>query len=460
MASVTFVPSRIAAGDFVDVPVPGSGDNGKAVTYNHGTGLFVYTGFESSGAVSTHVGLANPHSQYLLASNYTAADVLAKLLTVDGSGSGLDADLLDGNSSAAFATAGHSHAIAHSSLTGLSNDDHTQYLLASGSRNGAATIVASGINATPLTLKMAASQTADGLRVADSNNADLVHIAASGRITTIDRIISGNNTSNELYNYDSSGRIDYGGGYGQVDTVGFIHVISNLASPFATNYFTGLNAIVVVDDSTTSGQSGYVYGVNGFVYVTSTATQSPSTVYGLSYGASNYSASASDIYGAYLYAVSAVGSAVGNMIGAYFSIDNGGAGAVGYGAGVQVDKPSTASGSYTLLVGVDVGDHSGISGATTKYAIRTQGGQVLHQAGSASVVPLVAQEAASQTADAVQTKNSSNTVQFAIGAGGKMKTNQATANTHTPSGATAKQLPIYDTAGTLLGYIPIYGSAW
>lgn len=109
MASVTFVPSRIAAGDFVDVPTPGSGDNGKALTYNHGTGLFVYTGFEASGAVSTHVGLANPHSQYLLASNYTAADVLAKLLTVDGSGSGLDADLLDGNSSAAFATAGHSH---------------------------------------------------------------------------------------------------------------------------------------------------------------------------------------------------------------------------------------------------------------------------------------------------------------------------------------------------------------
>ena len=109
MASVTFVPSRIAAGDFVDVPVPGSGDNGKAVTYNHGTGLFVYTGFEASGAVSTHVGLANPHSQYLLASSYTAADVFAKVLTLDGSGSGLDADLLDGNSSAAFATAGHTH---------------------------------------------------------------------------------------------------------------------------------------------------------------------------------------------------------------------------------------------------------------------------------------------------------------------------------------------------------------
>jgi hypothetical protein len=35
--------------------------------------------------------------------------VLAKLITVDGAGSGLDADLLDGQSSAAFAAASHTH---------------------------------------------------------------------------------------------------------------------------------------------------------------------------------------------------------------------------------------------------------------------------------------------------------------------------------------------------------------
>lgn len=39
---------------------------------------------------------------YLASSSYTASDVLSKLLTVDGTGSGLDADLLDGNSSAYF----------------------------------------------------------------------------------------------------------------------------------------------------------------------------------------------------------------------------------------------------------------------------------------------------------------------------------------------------------------------
>lgn len=41
----------------------------------------------------------------LAAANYTAADVLAKLLTVDGSGSGLDADKLDGLQSATANTA-------------------------------------------------------------------------------------------------------------------------------------------------------------------------------------------------------------------------------------------------------------------------------------------------------------------------------------------------------------------
>lgn len=41
-------------------------------------------------------------TEKLAASSYTAADVLAKLLTVDGSGTGLDADLLDGQSGAHY----------------------------------------------------------------------------------------------------------------------------------------------------------------------------------------------------------------------------------------------------------------------------------------------------------------------------------------------------------------------
>ena len=53
-------------------------------------------------AVLTGNITSHTHSQYLLAAAYTAADVLAKMLTVDGSGSGLDADLLDGYHETAF----------------------------------------------------------------------------------------------------------------------------------------------------------------------------------------------------------------------------------------------------------------------------------------------------------------------------------------------------------------------
>lgn len=65
----------------------------------------------AGGLVATDVqgALEELDTEKLAASSYTAADVLAKLLTVDGAGSGLDADLLDGQSSAAFATASHVH---------------------------------------------------------------------------------------------------------------------------------------------------------------------------------------------------------------------------------------------------------------------------------------------------------------------------------------------------------------
>lgn len=106
MATMTYVPGRLGEGFFIDVPIPGAGDDDKALVYDHGTGEFVYTAFDVAGtaaaAVAAHVALSNPHDQYELESANDAAAILTKLLTVDGAGSGLDADLLDGQSSAAF----------------------------------------------------------------------------------------------------------------------------------------------------------------------------------------------------------------------------------------------------------------------------------------------------------------------------------------------------------------------
>lgn len=59
--------------------------------------------------VSGHTLTLTKGSTFLLSSAYTAADVLAKLKTVDGSGSGLDADTLDGLQASSFQRAVSEH---------------------------------------------------------------------------------------------------------------------------------------------------------------------------------------------------------------------------------------------------------------------------------------------------------------------------------------------------------------
>jgi hypothetical protein len=61
--------------------------------------------------------ITNALAGKLDSSSYTAADVLAKLLTVDGSGSSLDADTLDGSHASAFAASVHTHSYAAASHT-------------------------------------------------------------------------------------------------------------------------------------------------------------------------------------------------------------------------------------------------------------------------------------------------------------------------------------------------------
>jgi hypothetical protein len=67
-------------------------------------------------------GIDTQFAAKLNAAAYTAADVLAKLLTVDGSGSGLDADLLDGQHASAFATAAHNHNTAYLGISAKAVD--------------------------------------------------------------------------------------------------------------------------------------------------------------------------------------------------------------------------------------------------------------------------------------------------------------------------------------------------
>lgn len=75
-------------------------------------------------AQSDITNLVSDLAAKLDSSSYTAADVLAKLLTVDGAGTGVDADKLDGYHASSFSLAGHDHTGVYAPFT----HTHSEYL--------------------------------------------------------------------------------------------------------------------------------------------------------------------------------------------------------------------------------------------------------------------------------------------------------------------------------------------
>lgn len=89
----------------------------KTTTYASGFAYLILPDETSeTGYKSYMLNLTAVFSLFLLASNYTAADILTKIKTVDGAASGLDADLLDGNHASAFAVSGHNHDSVYSQI--------------------------------------------------------------------------------------------------------------------------------------------------------------------------------------------------------------------------------------------------------------------------------------------------------------------------------------------------------
>lgn len=115
---------------------------------------------------------------------YTAADVLAKLLTVDGAGSGLDADLLDGSSSAAFAAAAH---LASGTWTPADNSGASLAITVSDARyvKHDSLVIASAVITYPATV--------------DTNQAS---------ISGLPFAVNGNNSSRQGYVSYSNGAIE------------------------------------------------------------------------------------------------------------------------------------------------------------------------------------------------------------------------------------------------------------
>jgi hypothetical protein len=73
--------------------------------------------FATASSLSSHTSnTSNPHN--VTAAQLGASNILTQIKTVDGSGSGLDADLLDGKHASSFANASHTHTASNISDVG------------------------------------------------------------------------------------------------------------------------------------------------------------------------------------------------------------------------------------------------------------------------------------------------------------------------------------------------------
>ena len=136
----------------------------------------------------------------------------------------------------------------------------------------------------------------------------------------------------------------------------------------------------------------------------------------------------------------------------------------------SVDAPSINAGRFSatqnrtakgtnanLTIGIEASASSAITtSGVFGYAVRAT-------ASTKNITPLYARTgsgAVDSDAAAVDVVNSALTRLFGITPTGRLMINQAVTNTNTPSGTTAHAMPVYDIAGTLLGYMPIYASQW
>lgn len=78
----------------------------------------------------------------------------------------------------------------HGQLTGLADDDHTQYLLLAG-RSGGAAVLGFNSATVPLTIKGAASQSVDYFDIKNSADSRVVSVNTSGHVVIGDPIVSG-----------------------------------------------------------------------------------------------------------------------------------------------------------------------------------------------------------------------------------------------------------------------------
>jgi hypothetical protein len=111
-----------AFGAVLDNDGAGSGLDADTVDGMHGAGLEESAEIDSD--IATHGSIADAHH-----TRYTDAEAFGAVLDNDGSGSGLDADLLDGEHASAFAAAAHDHDSSYWKLGGNPGTDANTHFL-------------------------------------------------------------------------------------------------------------------------------------------------------------------------------------------------------------------------------------------------------------------------------------------------------------------------------------------
>jgi hypothetical protein len=172
------------------------------VTVNSDTG----TDGTIAAADGTNAGVMTAAMQTKLAGietgaevNDSAAEILAKVITVDGTGSGLDADLLDGNHASAFAAAVHTHVIGDVSglQTALDGKAATVHTHAIGDVTGLQTALDSKVDenaAITGATKTKITYDAKGLVTAgaDATTADIADSSNRRYVTDAQQTVIGN----------------------------------------------------------------------------------------------------------------------------------------------------------------------------------------------------------------------------------------------------------------------------
>lgn len=414
---VVRVPRHIGRSAFVDVPSY-TGNAGKALVVNDTGDGFAYVSV--SLAAHNHAGediTSGTIADARIASTITRdSEVMAIVLASDGNGSGLDADLLDGNDSSAFAAAGHSHTGIYQPL------------------NAELTAIASLVGAANTVPSFAGPGAAVLLNVGTAAN-NLVKLDANAKLPAVD--------GSQLTNLP-------GGSTTQVQY--------NLSGVFAGD--AGMTYDAANDALTVSGRvvTGVIRPPSDGTLAIQFQTAGGSTVMAINTTNQRVKAGVFVSPGA-----GAVLNPGGTRTDSYFEwlkpdnslawhIRNDGVAIFGTGMSVQSQFQTYAGVQFW---GGSLGRAEANSPLITPFTTKVELTTV-----SAGNLGLVIKGAPSQTGASFRVVNNSDVVQFEIQPDGKLRTNQAANNTNTPSGATAKALPIYNTAGSLEGYIPVYGSPW